>query len=305
MKIFVIGGTGFLGNYLVPRLAASHHDIRVLTRQIEKKDSIEKMGAAWIIGDILKPDDFLPDIKKPELIIFIAMPPVKPGRITKKQFQHLRDITTKYFQNSISITKHFNCPIILTSGTSFNSDEEKIFTENDTIQRFGMAKIGENTDKEINQALATCSPPCIVMMPGQIYGPGGLFLTMHKWIKSGKYRIIGKGSNYIPRIYVEDLADAYVKAIEKMPLGEKFIIADDTPCTTNDFAQTISRELELPPVNHVPKFVVRLVAGKLPFQTITMNCKVSNEKVKKYLNWKPKYSYKDGIKKTIEILEEI
>lgn len=303
MKIFVIGGTGFLGSFLVPRLVKANHDISVLTRLSAKKESVQKMGADCSIGDILKPDDFLPRTSKSELIIFIAMPPVKPGRITKKQFQYLREITTKYFQNTINIAKHFECPIILTSGTNYNSKEEKIFTEDDPIQRFGMPKIGENTDKEINQALATGSPPCIVMMPGQIYGPGGLFLTMYKWIKSGKYRIVGKGTNYIPRIYVEDLADAYIKAIEKMPLGERFIIADDTPCTVNDFVQTISRELQLDPIKHVPKFIVRLVAGKLPFQTITMNCKVSNEKFKKFLNWKPKYSYNDGIKKTIEILE--
>ena len=71
MKIFVIGGTGFLGSFLVPRLAAAHHDVSVLTRHMEKKDSVEKMGAAWIIGDILKPDDFLSYTKKPELIILL------------------------------------------------------------------------------------------------------------------------------------------------------------------------------------------------------------------------------------------
>ena len=126
---------------------------------------------------------------------------------------------------------------------------------------------------------------------------------MYKWIRSGKYKIIGKGDNFIPRIYVDDLADAYVKVIDKMPIGEKLIFADDTPCTVNNFAQEIARELQRPPLKHVPKLFVRLAVGKLPFQTITMNCKVSNEKAKNILNWRPKFSYKEGINKTLQILE--
>ncbi|MCL4516790.1 MAG: hypothetical protein M1379_14585 [Firmicutes bacterium] len=56
------------------------------------------------------------------------------------------------------------------------------------------------------------------MLPGQIYGPGGLFQTMYGWMKEGKYRVIGSGKNYIPKIHVEDCAEAYVKPDHGVPL---------------------------------------------------------------------------------------
>jgi len=45
------------------------------------------------------------------------------------------------------------------------------------------------------------------------------------------------------------------------------------------------------------------VAGELPFQAITMNCNVSNEKAKIRLGWKPEHAYQEGIRKTIEAVE--
>ena len=303
MKVFIIGGTGLLGSNLVPRLVESNHDVTVLTRYSDKKEFLEKIGASCKIGDILHPEAFQKNINQPELIIFIAMPPIQPGRVNRKKFLHLKEITTKYFQNSMNLAKQYSCPIILTLGTNYHSDTDQVFSEINPIQRFGMPKIGEDIDRPVNESLEKGNPSCIVMMPGQIYGPGGLFMTMYKWIKSGKYRIIGQGNNFVPHIYVEDLAEAYIAAIEKMPLGEKFIIADDTPCTVNDFAQEIASGLKLPPIKHVPKFIVRLVVGKLLFQTITMNCRVSNEKAKRVLGWSPNYSYKDGIKETIKKIE--
>ncbi len=304
MRIFVIGGSGFLGGFLVPRLIATGHQVSVLTRSVQKQHALKEQGADSIIGDILQPDSFRPFVRSPELIVFIAMPPVKPGRTSKRQFRKLRDITTGFFQHAIDLARHFDCPILLTAGSNYHSSEDKIFTEQDPIQRFGMAKIGEYTDPLIAPLLNSNSPSGILMMPGQIYGPGGLFQTMYRWIKSGKYRIIGRGDNYMPRIYVEDLAEAYVQAIERMPLGERFLIADDTPCTVNDFAQFIARELDLPPVRHVARGFVRLAAGKLPYETITMNSKVSNQKAKRTLGWKPQYGFREGIRKTNRILEK-
>jgi nucleoside-diphosphate-sugar epimerase len=52
---------------------------------------------------------------------------------------------------------------------------------------------------------------------------------------------------------------------------------------------------------HVPSSLVRLLLGRDFFEVITLNCKVSNLKAKKMLDWQPQYpSYKEGLKATIE-----
>ena len=70
MKVFLIGGTGLVGSYLLPRLIEKGHEVYVLTRDEGKIAGIGKLGAYGILGDIRNPLLFkklLPD--KPEILI--------------------------------------------------------------------------------------------------------------------------------------------------------------------------------------------------------------------------------------------
>jgi len=306
MRILVIGGTGFLGSHLLPRLHKQGHDITVLTRSRDKADDLESPGIKGVVGDLLQPESFLSRISPQDAVISVAMPEIRPGRISVKQLRLLRKQTTIFFSTAIALAQQFNCPLILTLGTSFRTTGKQIADESWPLERFGIAKIGEFVDPLLSVMAEQGSPPLIQMIPGALYGPGGLFRDlMYEWMKAGKYRVVGGGKNYIPRIHVEDCAEAYVKAVGKMPLGEKFIIADDDPCTTKEFADAMADCMDIPRPKSVPGFLIRIAMGKLMYETITMNCQVSNAKAKKYLNWKLKYpTYREGLPAAIEAIEK-
>jgi thioester reductase-like protein len=56
MKLFLTGGTGFLGKYLVRELASKFEHIYLLTRNIEKNDFSEFKNIVLVKGDITHPD---------------------------------------------------------------------------------------------------------------------------------------------------------------------------------------------------------------------------------------------------------
>jgi len=55
MKILVIGGTGLVGSYLLPRLIEKGNEVIALTRTKDKIVRINKLGAFGLLGDIRNP----------------------------------------------------------------------------------------------------------------------------------------------------------------------------------------------------------------------------------------------------------
>ena len=307
MKVLLIGGTGLVGSYLLPKLIEKGHEVYALTRDESKIGKIGKLGAYGILGDIRNPLLFkklLPD--KPEIIILLAMPGIRPGlRITETRKDELRSETNDFFSKSIYLAIYFNCPLILPGGTSYKTEKDAIADETWPIVRRGLTEIGTDTDEMVNEAIRTGSPEVIQLIYGKIYGNGGLFLYMYNMTEKGRSGIIGKGENYIPNIYAGDAASAIIKAMEKLPVGEKFIIADDTPVTQRDFTIMVTELMNKKQPGHIPAFLIRLILGRDFYEVIRMNCKVSNAKAKKILDWQPEYpSYKEGLKETIREIKE-
>jgi len=303
MKLFIIGGTGLVGSYLLPRLVENGNEVYALTRSKNKTERIEKLGAHSILGDIREIKGFINELpEKLDFIVLLAMPSVKPGhRINKKRKEELRKETNDFFLNSMDLAIRFNSPIILPSGTSYKTANDEIADETWPIRRVGLTEIGKDTDKIVNDAIQTNNPKVIQLIYGKIYGNGGLFSFMFEMMKKGHSKIIGNGDNFIPNVHASDVASAIVLAIEKKPIGEKFIIADDTPVTQKDFTLYMAKLMNKKRPGKIPGFIIKLVLGNDFYEIIRMNCKVSNEKAKRVLSWQPEYpSYKKGLEDTIK-----
>jgi nucleoside-diphosphate-sugar epimerase len=307
MKVFVIGGTGFLGTYLLPKLLTEKHEVTVLIRDKATTRILQAHGFKTVIGDLLQPEFFMSSLTPHDVVISIAMPAIRPHKITGGEFKILQNHTTKYFSTSIAVAESFNCPLILTLGTSFRTKAGQVADETWPIERFGMTRIGELVDPLISVIERQGSPPLIQLLPGEIYGPGGLFKeVMYEWMKRGKYRVIGPGDNHIPRVHVDDCAEAYIQVLKKMPVGEKFILADDGPCTVRDFSDFMAACMNVPRPKSLPGFMAKWAIGSLLYETVTMNCMVSNAKAKEQLGWKLTYpSFREGLPAAIdEIVNE-
>jgi 2-alkyl-3-oxoalkanoate reductase len=307
MRIFVIGGTGLVGSYLLPRLVEKGNEVIALTRAVDKIERINKLGALGLLGDIRNPQAFKSTLPESlDIIVLLTMPSVRPGhRMTKKRMEELRKETNDFFRNSMDLAMHFNVPIILPSGTSFKTKNNEIADETWPILRIGLTEIGKDTDEMVNQAIKTSNPKVIQLLYGKIYGNGGLFRFIYNMMEKGRSKIIGKGDNYIPNIHASDAASAIIKAIEKLPIGEKFIIADDAAVTQKDFTIYMAELMNKKRPGHIPAFIIKLVLGNDFYEIITLNCKVSNSKAKRILDWKPEYpSYKEGLEMTIKEMKE-
>lgn len=300
MNILLIGGTGFLGSHLVRRLIDRRHEVTIISRNPYHDMLFDKSKVRFIKGDILQADKIeIPG--RVDVLVYTAMIPFKPGKISDKKFKELERITGQYFNNTIELAKRLTCPLILTSGASFDTKGNEIADESWPIARKGMAALGRCYDEMIDIIKRDSSIPLIEMLPAQIYGNGGMFGKVINMAKNGRIVILGGGNNFLPRIHVNDCADAYVLAIEKLPVGKRFIISDNENVRVKDFMLHLAKTFGARKIINIPNPLLRVVTGKHIFNTLTMNTKVSNDLIKRELGWTPNYpSYREGIKSLLE-----
>jgi len=299
----VLGGTGFLGSRIVSRLSSHGHEVTILTRRTDAAEYFRNRSIEIIVGDLMEPDAFIDNISSQDCVISVAMP-LEFGRISKSKFAQIKQRTTKFVSTALTIGKKLDCPTILTLGTAYSTKQGQVADESWPLVRTGLTKAGEEADVLIARAKKE-GQPLIIMLPGQIYGPGGQFLKMYEMMKNGRSGVFGRGDNHIPRVHVDDCAQAFVLAVEKQPVSESFIIADDTPCTTREFTEHMAECMGLPKPRTIPMFIARIVLGGFLLSIMQIDCVVTNEKAKRELDWELEYpSYKEGLKATIENLHE-
>lgn len=302
MKVLVLGGTGLLGSFLVPKLLARDYYVSVLSRNKDALSKLEEQGVQGVHGDLLEPNEFLSTLTPHDVVVSIAMP-LEFGRMSGKRLKIIAERTTKFTQTTLDIGNKLECPIIFTLGTSYRTRPGEIADETWPIERFGLTVAGVDAERLMQKASAE-DHPIIRMIPGQIYGPGGMFLKMYKMLKSGRFGVVGKGDNRVPRIHVEDCAEAYALAIDKMPVNESFIIADDTPVTMREFMEYMASCAGISKIRTIPRLLARIVMGKLLLETMGIDCVVTNAKLKRVLGWELKYpSYREGLPDVIKALE--
>jgi dTDP-4-dehydrorhamnose reductase len=88
----------------------------------------------------------------------------------------------------------------------------------------------------------------LILRPAAIYGPRR---GAHVAMQEGRYKLVGDGSSYISRIYVDDLA-AIVRAALDSDLTGAYPVADDQPCSQREMAEYIAELTGLPIPASVP-----------------------------------------------------
>jgi dihydroflavonol-4-reductase len=86
--------------------------------------------------------------------------------------------------------------------------------------------------------------PVVVVRPGAIYGPGGerRLLKVFRTIARGYYAIVGSGRPFYHPVFIDDLVEGYLLALEHpAAAGEAFILAGPRYVSQRELAETIAR----------------------------------------------------------------
>ncbi|MBI4333929.1 MAG: NAD-dependent epimerase/dehydratase family protein [Chloroflexi bacterium] len=306
MRVCVFGGAGFIGSRVAGCLLSHGHEVVLPVRDPQKVAGLAGQGAVVQTGDLRNQDDVRKALAGCQVAINLAVPSYK-GRVGYGRVGAIAGEFMDYVKRILDeAQKAGGIPVIISEGTFIWGDSGTGWhDETSEFKPLGMGRIGEVSTPYVQQLMAEKSAPLIRLIAAATYGATGWFeYAMYDLMKKGWYRTFGDGENVMSFVYIDDVAEAYRLAVEKLPVGESFAIVDDQPVRMKDFANCLSRAMGRPPVKSMPKFIGNLMAGKVWVEELTMTHRVRNTKAKEKLGWRPKYSsYEQGVPVAVKEIE--
>ena len=298
MKYAVTGGAGFIGSHLVKNLVEHGNEIIVIDNlNTGKMENIEKFPEKINFFKVdIRDFDAIEDILKNIDGIFheAALASVQDSfRIPDEFF----DVNVNGTENIFKIGKKLGIKVVYASSSSVYGNPIRIpIKESDDKNPFNPYAKTKLEDDKLAEKYAKNGLKVIGLRYFNVFGPrqskeyAGVIKLFLEQIQHGSSPLVnGDGSQVRDFVYVDDVVNANVLAMESDIDSEFFNIGTNSTISVLDLANTIIKfsGLKLKPINQpaVPGDVKATQAD------IT--------KAKMMLKWKPTTSLKDWLKSAV------
>jgi nucleoside-diphosphate-sugar epimerase len=315
-NILVTGATGFIGSHLVENIVKKHN-LRCLVRTNSDTTFLKKLGVEINFGDLTKKET-LHGVTKDIDVVFHIAAQMRKWNLPANVYWNINVTGTKNILEE-SLKENVNQFIHCSTVSIIGPFKGKPLNENYTS--YNTSNIYNKTKAEAEKFVLSYRSlmPITIIYPDLIFGPRNFnYLPLFRAIKHKKIQFIGNGDNFHQPTFVSDVVQGFMLVFKnKKAIGEKFIIVSEKPITTKEMIYTISDEFDvkISPL-HIPlnlakmgRFVLEGLGQMLNFEPpltqaiidfFTINHAYEISKAKKILGYKPKITFKEGVKKTIE-----
>lgn len=303
MRALVTGGAGFIGSHLVDKLIELNHEVAVIDNlRSGKKEFVNPQAKFYQVG-IVNKEAVKGTLREfsPEVIFHLAaqneVPYSMEHPLEDLEINILGTINLLEASKTVGIRKF----IYSNTGGAFYGDmpEEKLpITEDGAVIKptsfYGVSKGCAESYVKLYGNLYNLK--WTSLRYSNVYGPrqdgskesGVVAIFTEKLLKGQKPTINGDGSHTRDYVYVADVVEANLKALEYIA-SDSFNISTGVRTSNLEVFQSIENELK---TGLKPNFGPQRPGDAL-------HNSLSPKKAKDLLNWEPKTDLKTGIKLTI------
>lgn len=282
MRVFVTGGSGFIGARLVRALLERGHQAVCLSRSGKTSAKLARLGAEVLSGDLTEPESMKSCINeaKPTHVAHLAA-----EIATQRDRDRIERVNIHGTQALVDACHGITLDKFLFLSTVVRGKASgQMFTEADPIPAttpYGKSKqIG---DELVMRARQEWGLPAVILRPSHVYGPGGWLANL---LSDRMFRIPGRGSNMWDVVHVDDVVSACLLLLEHGPVGDVFHVVDDEPITMKAFFGFIAQALQRKPYGHAPVWLAKMFRGSGAITAAVRSARSSNARLKQ-LGWAP------------------
>ncbi|GAA0816489.1 NAD-dependent epimerase/dehydratase family protein [Spirilliplanes yamanashiensis] len=300
MRVFVAGGSGVLGQRLVPRLVARGHQVTATTTTAAKLGLLERLGAEPVVMDGLDAAAVGEAVAaaRPEVIVnqMTALSPAHAGRPNPRRperfFARTNRLRGEGVDHLLAAAEATGVAHVVVQGhASMNGRRSGgwVKTEEDPLEELA----GTTAINRMERVVVAAGGA--VLRYGGFYGPGA-HDDQVDLVRRRLLPLIGDGAGHVSWVHVDDAAAATVLAVEQKAAGV-FNIVDDEPAPVREWLPYLAECVGAKPPRRVPAWLARLVAGEMAVGMMTQGRGFSNAKAKRELGWVLRYpSWRQGFR---------
>lgn len=319
MKIFLTGGTGFLGKRVVKRFLQEGHELTMLVRN---KSSVNDERIELVQGDLESIGNWQHHLQGMDVVVHMAAPVVFWGewsmyeRLVVQATKALHEASEK---SEVSKFIYISSESVLQEKADLLHINERHPYPKEPNSYYGKSKmLAEQYLLARKTKMET-----VILRPTFIWGTGVMGLqSMIKKIKTGGFSWINKGEFMVEMVHVENVAEAIYLSCLKGRDKDVFFVTDDAPKKAKAFfTDLLATQHVTVPNKSLPKQVavpaaalVEMIWRAFKFKKeppltrfdlafIAMNRTYDITAIKSRLGYKPIVSYEKGLEKMKQHIE--
>jgi nucleoside-diphosphate-sugar epimerase len=245
VKVFVTGGTGFIGGEVVRQLRGRSDDVVCLARSVEKARKLNDLGCKVVVGDLGDEAAIREGMEGCDAVIHAAA--MYEVGIPAKQRPAMYEANVRGTERVLRATLEAKIRKVVYVSTVgvFGNTHRKVVDETYEHPGREFTSYYEETKLEAHRIakrmMAEEGLLCVIVQPGGVYGPGDTsqVADLLEQFFAGRMPLLPFPELGICLSHVEDIAGGILLALDKASPGETYVISG--PVTTmRDAIETVA-----------------------------------------------------------------
>ena len=321
MDVLITGGNGFLGHNLTMALQRRGDTVRVIALPTEDTTWLERRGVRVFRGDIRDPTILVEPMRDVDAVFHLAalLGAWRPLDVYRAvNVEGTRNVCQAARAAGARRLVHISSAMVYNLSAGHPVSEDEPLTPLDEPYCISKAE----GDRLVQELIARENFPGVIIRPGTLFGPGDRlnFGRIADRLKAGKHIIIGSGDNHVPFVYISDMVQGLLLALDHPnAVGQAFNLGHDQPLTQEGLFTAIAQDLGVaPPRLHVPYWslytaawaaerIADLSKNRVPPFLTRHGVKLygadnvlSIDKARRMLGYEPQVMLRAGVQRTVD-----
>lgn len=233
MRVFLTGGTGFIGAHVARKLRERGDDVAALVRSPDKAGALRELGCELVEGDLSATDALRRGAEGADAVVHSAA--VYKVGIPKSERAGMWEANVAGTENVLDAAIAAGAPRIVyvsTINVFGNTGGEVVDEHYQRDEGDGFVSCYDETKYRSHQIAGdriAKGAPVVIVQPGGVYGPGdhSEIGNQLEQVRDGKLRMKAFPELGLNLVHVEDVADGVLLALDRGQIGESYVLGGE------------------------------------------------------------------------------